>query len=80
MTTVRLSGCSGLEVLKSLAEARCCSLTGAWPRASPTGAGCMSGPSCAATAVRMTSGGIISACCIWGDMSLGSVRTDILCA
>ena len=81
ITTVRLSGWLGLEVLNSLACARCCSLPTPLPeRASsvPAGAGAMSWPSddCCA-AVRITSCGISRACCMPGDISFGSERTDI---
>ena len=72
-TTVRLSGCSGLEVLKSLAAARCCSFM-----APSTGAATMAPSWPWAAAERMTCSGIMSACCIWGEISLGSVRTDIV--
>ena len=83
ITTVRLSGWLGLDVLNSLACARCCSLAATLlpGRASsvPAGAGPMSWPSadcCAAQ--RMTSCGIIRVCCMAGDISLVSVRMDIL--
>ena len=54
ITTVRLSGCSGLEVLKSLAAARCWSLLSTGML---VGAGAMSGPGPeAAAADCMTAG------------------------
>ena len=75
ITTVRLSGWLGFDVLKSLACARCWSLTGAATMAVSAPAGAMSGPS--ACAAVMTCCGMDSACCMPGDISLGSVRMDI---
>ena len=100
ITTVRLSGWFGFEVLNSenclgeacrwivqgrdakvanapLAAARCWSLGAAAIISWPAGAGAMSGPSACWAAVRMTSCGIIRACCMPADISLGSERTDI---
>ena len=82
ITTVRLSGCWGLEVLKSLAPARCCSLSMAAPvpcAIAPDGAGAMKGPGPpAAAADCMMAGSMCRVCCIaWERSARGSVRIDI---
>ena len=75
ITTVRLSGWWGLEVLKSLACARCWSWTGEETMAVSAPAGAMSGPS--ACAAVMTCCGRVRAWAMPADISLGSVRMDI---